>query len=193
MKKYLLLAGLVFGIPACDPVGNPCGDVILPTYYDVQGLGAMLVRQPANAAAEALAPNASVASPELRLRLALQERYYTAARVPGLVAAAYACPPAAPAGVLGTLERTGSLAITSAHPYDAAHPAGASLLDLLADTPGSTFRQPSTQAPQEPFRWLAFALQTPPAAAGPQRFRVYYRQTNGEVYTAETVTITLRP
>lgn len=195
MKKYLLVGALVFGLPACGllGIGNECGPVAAPTYYDVQGLSAALVRQPAAAAAETLAPNATVARQELRLRLRLQERYYAAAPVPGGTGAAYACPPAAPGGVLGTAERADSLSITSAHPYDAAHPAGSSLLDLLLDTADVPGRLPSPQQPQEPFRLVEFALRRPPAVAGPQRFRVYYRQTNGEIYTAETVTVTLLP
>ncbi|NVO33519.1 hypothetical protein [Hymenobacter lapidiphilus] len=194
MKKYFLVVALVFGLPACGLLGSDeCGPVQGPTYYDVQGLSASLARQPAAAAAETLAPNATVARQEFRLRLRLQERYYAAAAVPGIMGAAYACPPAAPSGLLGTAERADSLSITSAHPYDAAHPAGASLLDLLLDTADVAAQLPSPRQPQEPFRWVDFALRTPPAVAGPQRFRIYYRQTNGEVYRAETVTVTLLP
>ena len=189
MKKYILLAGLVFGLPACDLLINPCGRDNPATFYDVQGIGIVVIRLPANRPMENVSAGASVASQELLLRLNLQERYYTARPTAGFLSAAYACSPAEP-GSKGSAELVDSLSVTSAYNYDAAHPAGTSLLDIFGPR---VFAQPapSRQAPQEPFRSVDLGLRTLPAASGPQQFRVYYRQTNGEVYTAETVVFSL--
>jgi hypothetical protein len=194
MKKYVVLAALVAGMPACGLLGNECGDPGPDTFYDVQGLEAGLAQQPAGQPRAIVAAGASVASRDLRLILQLQERYYARAPAPGLVAAAHACDPVlAPAGSRGSAERVDSLSITSRHAYDARHPAGTSLADVVEWEGGAPWPQPSRQAPQAPFRRAELVFRVPPAAAGPQQFRVYYRQTNGEVYTAETVAFTLRP
>lgn len=189
MKKYTVLAGLVLALPACDLLTDSCGRNNPATFYDVQGIEIFAFRQPVNLPKETLPANASVASQELRLRLLLQERHYTAVPVAGFLSAAYACDPA-PAGSKGSAERMDSLSITSAYHYDAAHPAGTSLVDVF-EPRGIAQPAPSRQNPQEPFRSAELSLRTPPAASGPQQFRVYYRQTNGEVYTAETLVIQL--
>ncbi|HEX8656569.1 MAG TPA: hypothetical protein VF690_03505 [Hymenobacter sp.] len=137
-----------------------------------------------------LAAGAAVTSRELRLRVELSERHYSAIPVQGLISAAYACDPV-PAGSLGSAERMDSLSITSLYDYDALHPAGTPLANVLEIVGKSQFPVPSRQNPVEPFRFAELSLKQPPATEGPQKFRIYYRQTNGEIYTAETVAVTL--
>ncbi|OGX86833.1 hypothetical protein BEN48_00240 [Hymenobacter glacialis] len=137
-----------------------------------------------------VAPNGTVASREFRLRIGLKERHYTVVPVSGFISVAYACSPV-PAGSLGSVERMDSLSITSLYNYDAQHPAGTPLTDLLVVDGRTRIPVPSRQNPLEPFRFAEISLLNPPAATGPQQFRVYYRQTNGETYIAETDLITL--
>ncbi|WP_035560364.1 hypothetical protein [Hymenobacter sp. IS2118] len=190
MKKYGLLAALVLGLPACGLLGNECGRDNPPTYFDVQGLDVAVTRQPVDKPWEVVSPGASVASRELRLFLLLRERHYTVAPSRGFMSAAYACDPL-PAGSRGSTERMDSLSVTSLNDYDAQHPAGTPLTDLLAVGGLNSFPVPSRQNPLEPFRYAELSLVQPPAATGPQQFRVYYRQTNGEIYTAETAAVTV--
>ncbi|WP_143080367.1 hypothetical protein [Hymenobacter arizonensis] len=123
----------------------------------------------------------------------MHERHYTRTPANGLVSAAYACDQVFDPGNKGSAERVDSLSITSRYAYDVRHPAGTSLADVVEREGGTPWPQPSRQAPQAPFRSAELVFRVPPAAAGSQQFRVYYRQTNGEVYTAETVALTLRP
>lgn len=190
MRKYLILAVLVLGMPACSLLGTDCGRDRPATYYDVQGIDISVTRQPTDKPWEVMTANTAVASRELRLRVGLKERHYTVVPVSGFISAAYACDPI-PAGSLGSAERMDSLSITSLYDYDALHPAGTQLADLLIIDGRSPLPLPSRQTPLEPFRFAELSLRDAPAATGLQKFRVYYRQTNGEVYTAETVVITL--
>lgn len=190
MKKYVAMAALVLGMPACGLLGNECGRANPATFYDVQGIEAFVTRQPMDQPWATVAPGGVVASRELRLRVGLKERHYSVAPVQGFIPAAYACSPV-PAGSLGSAERMDSLSITSLYNYDALHPAGTPLTDLLSVDGRLPFPAPSRRNPLEPFRFAEISLLAPPASPGLQRFRVYYRQTNGEVYTAETEVITL--
>ena len=191
MKKCALLALLVLGTPACGLLGNECGRNNPATYYDVQGADVGLSRQPTDRPWEVAAAGATVSSRELRLRASLKERHYTSQPSLGLMSAAYACSPV-PAGSLGSTERMDSISITSAYAYDAAHPAGTPLNDVLEAPAWPQWpQQPSRRTPQEPLRFVEFSFKVPPIAAGPQKFRLYYHQTNGEVYTAETTEITV--
>ncbi|UOQ52674.1 hypothetical protein [Hymenobacter cellulosivorans] len=190
MRKYVTLAVLVVGLPACSLLGTDCGRNRPDTYYDVQGIGFSVARQPRDKSWEFAAAGNTVPSRELRLRLTLKERHYTVVPVAGLLPAAYACDPV-PAGSLGSTEQMDSLSITSDYDFDALHPAGTQLADLLLVDERYSLLVPSRQMPLEPFRFVELSLREAPATTGPQKFRVYYRQTNGEIYTAETVAITL--
>jgi hypothetical protein len=190
MRKYLALALLVLGMPACGLLGNECGRDNPATYYDVQGVGISATRQPTDKPWEVVAAGAAVTSRELRLRTELRVRHYSVGPGQGFLSAAYACDPM-PAGSLGSAERVDSLSITSLNDYDALHPAGTPLSDVLETGGNFQFLSPSRQNPVEPFQFTEFSLRQPPAAEGPQKFRIYYRQTNGEVYTAETAAVVL--
>ena len=191
MKKLWLLGALLCGLPACGLLTDECGRPSPSTYFDVQGVHLHAIRQPGNASWTALSAGSRVGYGELRLRFSTQERYYSAATPPvaGWLPAAQACSPI-PAGSLGTSERMDSLSITSTHAYDARHPAGTSLLDILDLNDGIQQQQlPVPGRPLSPLREAELQFVSPPAKAGEQQFRVYYRQTNGEVYTAQTLPV----
>lgn len=173
-RRYVLslLFALVVGLPGCE---EPYCDT---RYLDVEGIEFAAYSEATNP----IAPNATVRFNELRLHLDLKTRGYGAARLyGGFIAVADCKPPDYP-------ERVDSLIITSQYDYDAQHPAGTSLNDLM----GLATRQ----MPSEPFRpyevdGQRLSLWQRPAASGPQQFRVRYYQTNGEIYVAETVVLTL--
>ncbi|WP_158010853.1 hypothetical protein [Hymenobacter lapidarius] len=177
-------------MPACGLLGNECGRANPATYYDVQGIEAFVTRQPMDQPWATVAPSGIVASRELRLRVGLKERHYSVVPVQGFMSVAYACSPV-PAGSLGSAERMDSLSITSLYNYDALHPAGTPLTDLLGVDGRPQFPAPSRRNPLEPFRYAEISLLSPPVTTGPQQFRVYYRQTNGEVYTTQTAAVTV--
>lgn len=84
--------------------------------------------------------------------------------VAGLGSAAYAYDPGRPAGSLGSAERIDSLSITSRYAYDARHPAGAPLtdvVDVIGESPGRGRR---AKTPGSPFAWpnCACATRRPP-------------------------------
>ena len=99
-----------------------------------------------------------------------------------------------------------SVTIISRYDYDARHPAGTSLNDIVQviSTVNSAVVSPGTpvtllsQGQGTPYsaeiwRVQGLKLTVSPAQAGPQQLRVRYHQTNGEVYEAETPLLTVLP
>jgi len=195
MKKTLLLSLLLACAPAaallegCIDDGD-CQVASAPRFFDVQGVTLAPLR---NAGNRPVAAGDTVATSELRLVLQLQVRYYgsSPARA-GWLPAAYACPPSPIPGYEGTTEELDSVTVRTAYAYDAAHPAGALLNDLLvADNTGGPL--PVTPPRDQPRPAdLALRLQQPPALAGPQQFVLRYRLRNGELYTSRTPVFVLR-
>ena len=194
MKRlWLLLVALGIG-PACQLACNStscgCGGPPKGGYYDIEGLS--LVGLDNSGSGTVLTAGNTVPLPQLRLRLTPITRYFTRLRShPGGVA--WACSPAPPAFV----EQLDSVLVRSRYAYDAQHPAGTPLNDVLsAYEYGSLglrdYLQRQAGQPEEAMR---LRLTAPPAAAGPQQFVVRYLLTNGEVYTAEppSSTCSLKP
>lgn len=165
---------------------NSCGSEGVPAFFDVQGLGFNAIQQ-----GRAVAAGESAVVTDLQLVVQLQERYYgqQPARS-GWLPAAYACSPL-DAGYKGSEEVLDSLVVRSAYAYDAAHPAGASLNDLLVDQ-GNSLPLPPKPAPNQMPYAPVLRLRQAPSQAGLQQFVVRYRFTNGEVHTAKTPVFTLR-
>ncbi|GAA4372871.1 hypothetical protein GCM10023186_02810 [Hymenobacter koreensis] len=177
---------------ACE---DECGSEPALAYFDVEGANLFALNSPANQTSRSIVPNESVSRPNLLLAMSLPVRYYSSAPARG-GNRAYACSPLEP-GQLGTDERVDSLTIRSRFDYDAQHPAGSSLNDLVAldYLPSGLILEPNriAEANGQPLKQLNFRLRRAPTASGPQQFRVRLRLTNGEVYTAETVSFTLLP
>jgi hypothetical protein len=165
----LMVSGV---LPSCE---KPYCDT---RYLDVEGL-TFVAR---TSRPQLVAANEAVYSQELQLDIILQTRGYGLNLPRGGFSAFADCRPA------DYTELGDSLVITSSFDYDGQHPAGTPLNDLLTlrvNLAGGEPFQPY-QADQR-----AVMFRQRPATSGPQQFRVYYRQTNGEVYTAETVVMNL--
>ena len=159
-------------------------------YFDVEGLAFAVIHR-----GQALAAGQSVAAAEISLAIQLQMRYYSQRPVPvpaTWLPAAYACPPAPLAGHKGTSEVLDSLVVRCVFAYDAAHPAGAVVNDLLTDENGRALPPAPAPGTRPTGYQQELRLRQAPAQAGPQQFALRYRLTNGETYTARTPVFTLR-
>lgn len=196
MKRLLSLLLLLFVAPAgavlesCTAKDGDCSISFSETFFDVQGLTLAATR----ATGQALTAGEALSAAELQLAVQLQVRYYSGQPVrTGWLPAAYACPPAPIPGYKGTTEVLDSLVVRSAYAYDAAHPAGTSLNDLLISEHNG---QPLPPVPARDTQPMLHAwplrLRQGPSQAGPQQFVLRYRLTNGETYTARTPVFTLR-
>ncbi|MBD2724021.1 hypothetical protein [Hymenobacter armeniacus] len=155
-------------------------------YFDVDGLTFAVLQR-----GEAVAAGQSVAAAEISLAIQLQKRYYSQRQAAAWLPAAYACPPAPMPGYRGTTEVLDSLVVRCVYAYDAAHPAGTVVNDLLAGDDGKPL--PLVPVPgTRPDYPQQLRLRQAPSQAGPQQFALRYRLTNGEIYTARTPLITLR-
>jgi hypothetical protein len=189
MKKLVgaLLLLVIAPIGAVIEGCSTCGSEAVPSFFDVQGLTFDAIRQ-----GQAVAAGESVVADDVQLVVQLQARYYGLQPVfSGWLPAAYACEPSRTAGYKGSEEVLDSLVVRSTYAYDAAHPAGASLNDLLVDQSNSK-TLPAKPAPNQMPYAPALRLLSKPTQAGPQQFVVRCRFTNGEVYTARTPVFTLR-
>lgn len=189
-KKLLLFAILTLVLPACDLFCGDCCNLGPAGKYDITGTVLTALRTDIGRNAMVLGTNESIRSADLRLQIALNTQL-TAFRSSGGGSVAYACSPADPEFI----EQLDSLAITSRFNFDAQHPAGTSLNDVFASFDWSEnlndyLRQ---QAGRPSGRLPLLTLRSGPAQAGPQQFRVFYRLTNGEEHTAETVPLLLQP
>ncbi|WBA41928.1 hypothetical protein [Hymenobacter canadensis] len=189
MKKLLLCALVIVGLPACDTCGP-----FERQYFDVIGLSAVALRQAAGTTAQVLTAGQASPVAELKLLLNPDTRLYSAAPARTGGFAAVACDPADPTYT----EMIDSIRVTSRYDFDAQHPAGTSLNDLLLLDNGygriMTLNELLLMPQSVPVltrRNLQFS-QTPTSSVT-QQFRVRYHQTNGEVYTAETVPVTIQP
>lgn len=188
MKKTVgaLLLLVVAPIGAVIQGCTKCGSEGVPAFFDVQGLLFNATQQ-----GRAIATGESAVATDVQLVVQLQTRYYGQQPVrSGWLPAAYACSPLDP-GYKGSEEVLDSLVVRSAYAYDAAHPAGASLNDLLVDQGNGTPLPPKPGPNQMPYA-PALRLRQGPSLAGPQQFVVRYRFTNGEIHTARTPVFTLR-
>lgn len=178
----LAIAPIGAAIEGC----NSCGSEGVPGFFDVQGLIFNATQQ-----GRAIAAGESAAATDIQLLVRLQTRYYgqQPARS-GWLPAAYACSPL-DAGYKGSEEVLDSLVVRSAYVYDAAHPAGASLNDLLVDQ-GNSLPLPPKPAPNQMPYAPVLRLRQAPSQVGLQQFVVRYRLTNGEIYTARTPVFTVR-
>ncbi|WBA41929.1 hypothetical protein [Hymenobacter canadensis] len=192
MRKHLSLLLLACsGLPAgalllsCADE-EACGYDNVPRYYSTQ---AVELAASSQRTGQVLAANEPVAAADLLLAVRLQKTYYghQPSRRRHLLPAAYACPPMPAPGYLGTLQRLDSVVVRSRYAYDAQHPAGASLNDLLLET--GTGQPLSARASRSTEPQLQ--LRVPPAAAGAQQFVVRYRFADGTVYTAQTTVLQL--
>lgn len=180
----------MIGLPACDGCGS-----LERMYIDVTGLAAVVaLRQPPGAATQVLVAGQSTSIAELELRLQLNSRVYSTILAPTGGFAAMACDPADPEYT----EVVDSLTVTSRYPFDARHPAGTALNDLLRIDNGYGTPVPLNQRLATPqsvgdFGRHGIRFAQAPTSSATQQFRVRYHQTNGEVYTAETVEFTLLP
>lgn len=194
MKKLLLLPLLLLGLPACELLCTDCCGSKPMGRYDVNG-ALLTATTVANGNLVVLGPDAQLKGTALELRLALQT-LIVAARRTGGGGMAYACSPADPTPIQ---ERLDSVAITSRFDFDAQHPAGTPLNDLLEvqrfyngqqTLVALTTYLAGQQGQPEDQLVLKFAGSGSPASAR-QQFRVFYRLTNGEEYIAETVSLQL--
>ncbi|MCC2547951.1 hypothetical protein LJY25_15995 [Hymenobacter sp. BT175] len=191
-KPLILLLVTLLGLPACGLFTEKCVVVPAPPYYDVEGVQLLAAQHPAGQSQQPLATGQSVAGFDARLEFRVTARFYGAVSPPGgWLAGAYACSPSPPAGYLGTTERIDSFTVVSAYAFDAAHPAGTSLNDVLVDeASGQVLDQALVSVLQGRGyfpRELYLCLRRPPATPGNQQFTVRYHQTNGESYSARTV------
>lgn len=178
LRLLLLLIILCLVLPACE--GGYCGG---HPYNDVEGV-ALTPYRDANTVVE---DRQSVASRDLVLRMTFKTRGYGAVplRRGGFSALADCENPA-------FKEQVDSVTVTSRYAYDAQHPAGASLNDLLTTGQGSALGTPTLSqrltSPENAEVWsfVELRFQQLPASSGPQQFRLRCHLTNGEVYTVET-------
>ncbi|AII51173.1 hypothetical protein [Hymenobacter sp. APR13] len=165
----LMVSGIM---PGCDE------PYCTSRFLDVEGIS--LVAN--TSSTQPVVTNATVYSLALQLKCTLQTRGYGVQLPQGGFRTFADCKPP------DYTEWGDSVVVTSRFDYDLQHPAGASLNDLLDLEARLTNVQQfhPVDLDQNTFRFLQR-----PATSGPQQFRVYYRQTNGEVYTAETVVMNL--
>ncbi|MDB5235342.1 MAG: hypothetical protein JWR44_2335 [Hymenobacter sp.] len=192
MKKVLVtllalaLAPVGAAIEGCADkykcsVGSPLA------FFDVEGLIFAVIHQ-----GQVLAAGQSVAAAEISLAIQLQKRYYSQRPVRATwLPAAYACPPTPMPGYMGTSEVLDSLVVRCVYAYDATHPAGAIVNDLLTNEYGQIV-PPVPASGTSPGYQQELRLRQAPAQAGPQQFALRYRLTNGEAYAARTPVFTLR-
>lgn len=194
MKKLLgtllvlALAPLAAAIEGCTE-RDKCRIDSSQAFFDVEGLHftAQQRGQPVGA-------GESVAAADIRLVIELQARYYSQDRALSTwLPAAVACPPTPIPGYKGTSEVLDSVVVRCVYAYDAAHPGGAAVNDLLLTEEDA---QPLPAAParntQPALYPQGLRLRQAPAQPGLQQFVVRYRLTNGEIYTARTPVFTLR-
>ena len=195
LSLLLLLAVAPAGavLEGCTDEDDDCRYDYSQEFYDVQGVTLAARRL---ATRQVLAAGEAALATEVYLEAQTKVRYYSfRSRHSSWLPAAYACPPAPIPGYGGTDELLDSLVVRSAYAYDAAHPAGSSLNDLLLyESTG----QPLPPVPERGTRppsgagYLTLRLKQGPAQAGPQQFVLRYRLTNGEAYTARTPVFELR-
>ena len=201
MKKYvfrpvlaLLTAALLLTLAgACKKqcTNSCCNETFSASFYDVTGMVLVALDQ-GRTPALVLPSGGAAAAGSLALQVRPNVRLYSwqAPARPaagGLFPAAYACLPPSPTFT----EQLDSLTIRSRFDYDARHPAGTSLNDLLVAT--DEYRRlplplPDylTQYPGQLAIQLELRLASAPAQPGRQQFVVRYRLRNGETYTALT-------
>jgi hypothetical protein len=91
------------------------------------------------------------------------------------------------------MEVVDSLEVRSTNVYDAAHPAGSSLNDLLVNqASGQVLPATPVRGAAPELNGLPLQLRQGPSQMGPQQFVLRYRLTNGETYTARTPVFELR-
>jgi hypothetical protein len=197
MRKIVAILGLLTGVLLAGAVLEGCTDtnncqVGSPeAFFDVQGVLLTAFRATTY---QLLSPNESIAAADIRLEVRPQVRYYSfrACRA-GWLPSAYACPPTPTPGYKGTSEVLDSLAVRCVYTYDAAHPAGSSLNDLLFnESDGQVLPPVPLRGTALEQQGLSLRLRRAPAQPGPQQFVVRYRLTNGETYTARTPVLALR-
>jgi hypothetical protein len=188
MKRVLLSLLTLAAGPACQLICTDscsCDKPSKPGYYDIEGVSLTAVRGPGPGPnVSVITSGISVSYALLGLRLAPDTRYFVQAKPIGGAGLAWACSPLPPTFT----EQLDSVLVRSRYAYDARHPAGAALNDLLTVAPDgqenlATYLQSRAG---EPAAELTLRLSQPPASAGPQQLVLRYRLTNGEVYTAET-------
>ena len=194
MKKTLgILLLLLGGIPVGAVLQgcNECNFAVAEKYFDVHGVVLNALRATTN---QRLTADEPIAAADVRLEVNLQARYYSfRARPSGWLPMAYACSPSQLPGYGGTTEVLDSMEVRSTNAYDAAHPAGSSLNDLLVIQSGGLplpVAPARGTAPEQ--NGLQLQLRQGPAQAGPQQFVLRYRLTNGETYVARTPRLVLR-
>lgn len=193
MKRLFLILTLLIPLPGCE---DQCGDDVAK-FFDVQGIKWQADRVSLSGQTiGTLRSGETVDRASLQLRLAVVARYYSLQRT--TAGQAFACTPA-PLGYQGTSERVDSLVVLSRYDYDAAHPAGRPLNDLLKVDELLVLQgvqvtsRSIAKADGQPVQGLLLQLTQAPTASAQQQFIVRYRQTNGELYVAETPMITIVP
>lgn len=194
MKKTLsILLLLLVGIPAGAVLQgcNDCAYSEAEKFFDVQGVTLDAFRATTN---QRVVPNESIAAAGIRLEVNLQARFYSfKIHQSSWLTTAYACEPSQTGGYGGTVEGLDSLVVRSVYAYDAVHPAGSSINDLLVN---QSNRQALPAVPERgtvpELNGLSLQLRQGPAQAGPQQFVLRYRLTNGKTYTARTPVFTLQ-
>jgi hypothetical protein len=201
MKKAVCMMAVLIGgtfigalLESCSSVADKddCSyDYSSQKFFDVQGVTLGSTHLATN---QVLTAGEAVPFTDLELDVQLQTRYYSfQRRHSSWLSAAYACPPAPMPGHGGTTERLDSLVIKCVFAYDATHPAGASLNDLLVDRDNVKALPDAPEPGSQPSLYsLRLRLRQGPAQAGTQQFILRYRLTNGEIYTASTPTVELR-
>ena len=169
-------------LPACE---GPCPSP--PTFVDVVGLHVI----PYNRTAVVLGNNPAVRAADLQMRLELVERLYSASppRRGGFAAWADCIPPTPT-----YTDQADSVRVTSRYDYDAQHPAGTSLNDIVRFSYGTPLPD-VIQRPQpvQTFTRQSLVFTVPPARAGTQQFQVRLHLVNGEVHQGSTPAFTLQP
>lgn len=194
MKKTLgMLLLLLGGIPV-GAVLQGCNDCVFieaEKYFDVQGVVLNAFRAKTN---QRLAADEPIAAADVRLEINLQARYYSfKVCQSGWLPTAYACEPSQIPGYGGTTEILDSLEVRGTNAYDATHPAGSSLNDLLVNQSSGLALPVAPMRGTAPEQYgLSLQLRQGPAQAGPQQFMLRYRLTNGETYVARTPRLVLR-
>jgi hypothetical protein len=192
MKKHwglllLVCCGVPAGalLPGCAEEDS-CGYDAVPRFYRTQ---AVTLAASSQRTGQPVAANEPIAAADLLLAVHLQKTYYGHQPAKGwhLLPTAYACPPAPAPGYLGTQQALDSVVVRSRYAYDAQHPAGASLNDLLLETGLGQPLPARASRSAEP----QLQLRVLPAAAGPQQFVVRYRLADGTVYSAQTPVLQL--
>ncbi|GAB2958074.1 hypothetical protein GCM10027048_26170 [Hymenobacter coalescens] len=197
LKISLLAALLGFTLPACELLFGDqkyyCGGG--HRYVDVEGVELKAYREPLGTSSMVLETGQSIEASRLLLTINLRERRYGAAPARGgFVAWADCIQPE-------YTEQVDSVSIRSRYAYDARHPAGTPLNDIVQLLPHTGTGTPVTLLSQlqgtpsspEGMSGLRCKLTVPPAQAGPQQFRLRYHLTNGEVYEAETPVLAVQP